>query len=650
MWCKRVPLTKIQCIKLGIILLITAAWIAVLPWQTIRLMQTIQDTVHTTVQVALQSLQKIPGTGKASFELWAAHVSDADHSIQYIIAIDDNNRLVVAGHNNTIDTEQFALIKEHFIINPKPIIEKPIAVRLPFYHGEKIVQTTMVYDTQITFEIGFNHAILFKPMHSFHVSYGIVSIIFIFTVLLFIFKLYNEIKHPENMSKKSEKTADASVSNNPISQHNNTIPPDAAQTTVRTPSVGQSINTEQPIINLQYRPPNSVRGIVLSSPEVKADTETVYNNNTALSRETLPTTQAPPVSKPQFFTKPNSNYISSLMDEKKKLTEEVENLSAYREVGLAIASILDFNEMLHTILEVVQHKLEVNTIYIYLTDEHGHFIPEIARCNEQTLSRSELGSAPFRDDAIHDALTYNMPVLISDSDGEQAILAPLLVNNTTIGILKIADKKKGDFADHDEALISLLTTQISLAINNARLYEMAITDGLTHLYVHRHFQHKLKEEILRAHRQQTPLTLIMTDIDHFKRFNDNYGHQTGDYVLAETASLVRKFFRNTDSAYRYGGEEFAVLLPDTSLETAYRLAEELREEIAGHVFHDDHGNDLYVTISLGIASWIPENQKDKCEVDYISKKIIKQTDESLYQSKAAGRNCTTCYSEMAVSA
>lgn len=175
---------------------------------------------------------------------------------------------------------------------------------------------------------------------------------------------------------------------------------------------------------------------------------------------------------------------------------------------------------------------------------------------------------------------------------------------------------------------------ISLAAaGRLELSRKAVTDGLTGLYNHDYFQNMLQQELLLARRKGRELSLIMIDIDHFKRFNDTWGHQAGDLVLKEVSAGIRESCRSSDVVARYGGEEMALLLHETGPEAAFSLAEKIRRRIETLRVEYTPGEMLHVTISLGVAGF-PIHAKNK-------KSLVKKADDALYSSKASGRNKVT---------
>jgi diguanylate cyclase (GGDEF)-like protein/PAS domain S-box-containing protein len=167
---------------------------------------------------------------------------------------------------------------------------------------------------------------------------------------------------------------------------------------------------------------------------------------------------------------------------------------------------------------------------------------------------------------------------------------------------------------------------------NRQLETLAVTDGLTMLYNHRFFMESLNREFSRAVRHGRPLSLLIADIDDFKIFNDTYGHQLGDKVLAQVASLLKSSRRGADIVARYGGEEFVLLLPDTTLRHAMTVGDKIRQRVESSVVESDEGDKLKVTISMGAFS-MEDNNLEK------AKDLLILADKALYLAKDAGKNC-----------
>ncbi|MBF0544864.1 MAG: CHASE2 domain-containing protein [Candidatus Riflebacteria bacterium] len=211
---------------------------------------------------------------------------------------------------------------------------------------------------------------------------------------------------------------------------------------------------------------------------------------------------------------------------------------------------------------------------------------------------------------------------------------PLLLGNRFWGaiLLKENSPDPAIYQEREKYCQTLLGIAAT-ALENARLYNLATVDALTKLYVRRYFQIQLEQEFKRAKRYSHDLSLLITDIDHFKKFNDTYGHQQGDIVLREVADRVKKSLREIDIPARYGGEEFGLILPETDMEGAVIVAERIRKNVEGLFVsrYQGGGEPLRVTISLGISSF-------KKHFPEAPEGMIKIADEGLYKAKAAGRN------------
>jgi len=183
-------------------------------------------------------------------------------------------------------------------------------------------------------------------------------------------------------------------------------------------------------------------------------------------------------------------------------------------------------------------------------------------------------------------------------------------------------------------MLRIFSAQAAISIENARLFELATTDGLTKLYVHRYFQLLLDQEMQNSHQDNKQFALIMMDIDNFKAFNDTYGHQLGDKVLRSVARAVKNISRAEDIAARYGGEEFVMILPETDAQQAMIAAENIRASVAE--LEISHASQkLHVTISLGVSTF-PEHAEKK-------EALIHAADAALYISKHKGKNCVSLF-------
>ncbi len=200
--------------------------------------------------------------------------------------------------------------------------------------------------------------------------------------------------------------------------------------------------------------------------------------------------------------------------------------------------------------------------------------------------------------------------------------------------------------DFDQMNQELIKTKMKLEDLTAELREknkilnnLANIDGLTEIYNHRFFQNSLDNEINRAFRNETELSLLLIDIDLFKKFNDTYGHQVGDFILKEFSAVLKKEIRKYDTLARYGGEEFTVILPDTSAEEALAVAEKLRTAVDEYVFRDPRTN-YHITASFGVATARPVTDDNFSKGNFIN-----MADTALYSAKEAGRNRVALFEE-----
>ena len=213
---------------------------------------------------------------------------------------------------------------------------------------------------------------------------------------------------------------------------------------------------------------------------------------------------------------------------------------------------------------------------------------------------------------------------------------PLMIEKEVVGVLNINDVDQDPFDVGDLGFILNLSELIAMSISNAVLYEqtkkLAVTDGLTGISNRPNMEQSLLSEFERSKRYNSPLSVVLLDVDHFKDVNDSYGHQKGDEILVTFASVLKKFCRANDTAARYGGEEFLMILPQSNAQGAFKIAERVREEIMKMSFV---GNDskFSVTTSCGVAELNRDYMKN-------TDQLINVADNAMYEAKNSGRNKT----------
>ncbi len=208
------------------------------------------------------------------------------------------------------------------------------------------------------------------------------------------------------------------------------------------------------------------------------------------------------------------------------------------------------------------------------------------------------------------------------------LTVPLISSGKALGAVTLCKMDQAAYSDEDAQIFGMLVGYLATALENALLFqrieELAMTDGLTRLCNHAHFYQVLDTEIMRAHRYTDPLALILLDVDDFKAVNDTYGHQAGDTILQELAAIIRAVIRQVDIAARYGGDEFAILMPQADLAGAVTLAARLQHRVADHLFAIG-ATSIHITLSLGVSS-LSEQIKYK-------ESLVGEADIALYRAK-----------------
>ena len=259
--------------------------------------------------------------------------------------------------------------------------------------------------------------------------------------------------------------------------------------------------------------------------------------------------------------------------------------------------------------------------------------------SENPLSLAALEGMPLHL-AGKTILKYQDSPVIQMLGSKELVLIPLKAKDRVNGII-VADNfiTNNPITKDDIHMLTMLANQAGLAIENSQLFELtakhAHSDYLTSLWNHGYFQYLLQTELEKAKATKNPLTLIMIDIDDFKIYNDTLGHQAGDKILKNLASLLRNQSRKMDYVCRYGGEEFTIILPHTDKKEAFLIAERIRIDIQKYPFlNEEIFPSKQLTVSLGIATF-PEN-------GLLAADLITTSDKSLYQAKNKGKNNTHC--------
>jgi len=225
-------------------------------------------------------------------------------------------------------------------------------------------------------------------------------------------------------------------------------------------------------------------------------------------------------------------------------------------------------------------------------------------------------------------------------------LIPLLRHDRLVGSLNFGSGSRTRFtqlhaSDFLHRLGAIASFCLENAINRARLIRTGLTDVLTGWYNRRYLEDRMHGELARAQRNQQPLVCLLLDIDHFKRINDAHGHLAGDSVLREITRLVASRIRSSDVAARFGGDELAVLLPNTDTDEALHLAERIRKTVCHSPIKVQGGLSIEFTLCIGLAGFIPERSMPNFEL--MRERLIEQADTALYRAKSKGRNRVELY-------
>jgi len=336
-----------------------------------------------------------------------------------------------------------------------------------------------------------------------------------------------------------------------------------------------------------------------------------------------------------------------LLEAERRTRQQAETL---QRVTAALSSTLELDQLLNLMLEYLEQLVAYDSASVMLVEGEtarvvaARGFPDKSRALQVQVTLSE-------DPAFQEVVERRAPLLLRDAARDPRfrglggtdyvrswICAPLIARGAVVGLLTVDNREPGAYNAQDAALVQAFASNAALAVENAQLYEkmrhMAVTDGLTGLYNSRHFYRVLEEELQRSKRYDRPFSLLMFDLDDFKKYNDRYGHLAGDDLLRELAGLVRTITRGSDLAFRYGGEEFTLILPETPRPAALKMAERLRATVQDHEFVVRGGTDVgRITISIGVAT-CPDDGQD-------AESLVYAADMALLEAKKyKNRVCT----------
>ena len=334
----------------------------------------------------------------------------------------------------------------------------------------------------------------------------------------------------------------------------------------------------------------------------------------------------------------------------RELQRTVDELAVLNEIGKALTSSLDIGEVMHVILAKVSELLKPTNWSLLLKDHTTselYFHAAVGEGSDRLLGmrlRPGEGIAGW-------VAQHNQPLLVPNVHADprfasrfdkasrfhtkSILCVPLTFKERTLGVIELVNgPRDGAFGEEDLKILSTVAEFSAIAIENARNFhkvqELTVLDDHTGLFNSRHMKRQLEQEVMRATRFGHPVSVIFFDLDHFKSVNDTHGHQAGSQVLHEIGRLLLKTLRSTDVPVRYGGDEFVVLMPETSKDQAVAAARRIGAEIAQQAFLGDKPcGPVKLTASLGVAAF-PDDARDP-------ENLIRRADEAMYHVKASQR-------------
>jgi diguanylate cyclase (GGDEF)-like protein len=334
----------------------------------------------------------------------------------------------------------------------------------------------------------------------------------------------------------------------------------------------------------------------------------------------------------------------------KKATQNEQILKRYQQFELQLLDVSGFEALLRMLLQDSVNYFQLDAAELWLYDPQqtlSELLPDeiesiagLAVMTSSSPFKALYGDSP-KVQLVSISEHPTLPVLKGRSVRSVALL-PLVRHGVIVGSLhfgakghqRFAADKSTDFIAH---LSSIIAVCFENAINEERLRRLSMYDMLTQVKNRRAFHQSLENEVSRAARSGDPLSLLFIDLDFFKRINDNYGHQIGDKVLKEVAQFMHGMLRKTDHVCRYGGEEFALILPVCGQQRAMEVAERIRQQASELIIVNEEGDTIKLTLSVGVSCWLPMDNKESEQV--IADRLLSCSDQAVYRAKDNGRNC-----------
>ncbi|MBQ0051846.1 MAG: sensor domain-containing diguanylate cyclase [Treponema sp.] len=345
---------------------------------------------------------------------------------------------------------------------------------------------------------------------------------------------------------------------------------------------------------------------------------------------------------------------SELQDVVTQYEKKIYDLKQLLEISRSLCSTLEFSTLIESILYTCMGQFRVLGAGVFVLDalDSDTFllgsnysgmdidpgVSYLIPSKNPLIHFLETGTGLFTLPELSELVPYGTDITVISSL-RPSLIVPLKQHNHLNGILVLGERitlsEDSGYSDYEKEQIEDIASLASIAINNSALLERSSTDMMTHLKLKYFFYNVLTDKLDAAMANDGHVSVMMFDIDFFKRFNDTYGHACGDYVLQTVAKMIKSSVRSQDLAARYGGEEFTVLLNDTDRDDAVTVADRIRSKIEQYDFNYENQH-VKVTISIGVATY-----DSNLNPVTMPKLLVEQADQALYVSKRNGRNRVT---------